>query len=703
MPDEVVLASPENTFTWSQPTLEQALSRWYKLSDTTWSYASTQDSNILTTDISRSLFLVQTLFDRVKRYRYWRAGVKIRLQVNSTPFHYGSLFAAIIPVYNASEEASPTNSIGSNVYSLSGQPCSGFLSANTGKPLELTCPFQVPNEYLDITQLEEQRPFLLKVTVMNPLKVAGGASSPTLNLSLFAQFTDFTILAPSEITANSSSKKVSKADSEQRNANKQGTLGKVAGVVSDVASKLTAVPVIGTVASAVAPIAKAVGGIFDFFGWDKPTNISSQVMTINRPGRGLAHASGQDPSETLALKPDQKLSTEAKHFGYEDPATRSFLKLLQTPMWNGSFTIANNQAISAVFKKLYIRPYAPDLAVAGANEAQQHDYLSYYSQFFKGCRGGYRYILHFDTSSYTTARVRVTFEPSNQTVASIADGGDSFSRIIDVSGATTVVLEVPYCYPSARMPIVQSVSGTGAANGQLLFSLVNPIQTNGSSTDVIFVNVFRCAAEDFRFYQATTFTQSRQIPPLLLQSPAEQLHSRILPNSLIEQLNSVPTATLGDGPKVLFDRVTEDEEIQSHNDFLHRYRKVQSLSGNISPLTPTAGDPWYWMYCFRAYRGATRHLFENPDDFIDGLSLGNLSAENIISNGAYIYPDKVPIEIPYNNNIRFLHLRLAPTIYLDGYTRSVVSYSSSTEKQLWSAGDDFTLGLRRSPPTQLVA
>jgi hypothetical protein len=101
MPDEVVLTSPESTYTWSQPTLEQALSRWYKLSDTSWSYATTQDSLVLSADVSRGLFNITTLFDRIKRYRYWRGGVKIRLQVNSTPFHYGSLFAAIIPSYNA--------------------------------------------------------------------------------------------------------------------------------------------------------------------------------------------------------------------------------------------------------------------------------------------------------------------------------------------------------------------------------------------------------------------------------------------------------------------------------------------------------------------------------------------------------------------------------------------------------------------------
>lgn len=699
-PEVVKLTSQLDTFKWSQPTLDQVLSRWYKLRDVTWSYANVQDYAVTSMDVSKELFNIATLFDRIKRFRYWRGGIKVKIQVNSTPFHYGSLVAAIIPYYTANEVSSGWT-IDSSVWSLSGQACFGILSANTGKALELNCPFQCPNEYLDITQQTDMSPFVLKVGVMNPLKVAGGATNPTLSVSIFAQFTDLEIMGPSEITANSSSKKISPADKEQRNATKQGTLGKVAGAVANVASKLTAVPVIGGIASAVAPVASAVGGILDFFGWDKPTNMSSQVFTIERPGRGLQHGSGQDPSESLGLKPDQKLSTEGKHFGYDDPAAKSFLKLLQTPMWNASFTIANNQSVGQVFKRLCVRPYAPDYVAVVPTETQRHDYLSFYSQFFKGCRGGYRYYIHFDTSSYTTARVRVTFEPSASSVTSITDGGDSFSRIIDVNGATSVVLEVPYCYPSARMPISYTTLNDSACNGQLLFSLVNPIQTNGSSADVIFVNLFRCAADDFRFYAPHVYTTTKNyVPPAPIVPPtitsAATNNTRILANSLAELFGSQTVCTLGDGPKVIMSRITEDEEIETHNDFLHRYHPAQDTSGALTSLYPTAGDAYYWMSCFRSYRGAVRiHMaFHNN---LDGIVIDSANQSDMISSGAYLHEAEAPIEVPYNNNIRFLPLRQVETIYLDAYMRKVRTTTAEVEQTMWAAGDDFTMGLRRSP------
>jgi len=704
VPETVGVASTEDTFHWSQPSFDQVVSRWYRIATPTWAYTHSQDTNILGLDISKSLFNIQTLFDRVKRYRYWRGGVKLRLQVNSTPFHYGSLVAAIIPYYTVTESASPAFAQETTTYALSGQKCFGILSANTGKPLELSCSFQVPNEYLDITQATDVQPFFLYVTVMNPLKVAGGATTPSLQLSIFAQFTDFEILAPSEITANSSSKKVVAADKEQSNKMKQGTLGKVAGTVSDIASKLTSVPVVGSIASAVAPIASAVGGIFDFFGWDKPTNVSSQVFTIERAARGLQHGSGLDPSECVGLKPEQKLSTETKHFGADDPATRGLLALIQTPMWAGSFTIPNNQVVDNVFKKMYIRPFAPDVNYTIPTETQRHDYLSYYSQFFKASRGGYKYIIHFDTSAYTTARIRLTFEPSTNNVAAITDGGDSFSRIVDVQGATTIAVEVPYCYPSARMPISYSITNTGVANGQLLFSLVNPVQTNGSSPDVIYVNIFRCAADDFRFYQPHIFVPTKTYLVAAASQTATP-NTRIQANS-ISELAQGPTPCLGDGPKVMFDRVTEDEEVLSHNDFLHRYHVAQNTdASNQTVLYPTSGDAFYYLTPFRAYRGSVRRSLIDANCQVIGLAFSSVGSNNTeaISAGGYMHQisggasTQVPIEIPYNNNVRFLPLRFPETLYLDAYVRLYDSNNATPTPTVWSAGDDFTLGLRSAP------
>jgi hypothetical protein len=251
------------------------------------------------------------------------------------------------------------------------------------------------------------------------------------------------------------------------------------------------------------------------------------------------------------------------------------------------------------------------------------------------------------------------------------------------------------------MPVAYTIAQDTPANGQILFSLVNPIQTNGSSTDVIFVNVFRCASDDFRYYQAHQFTTTRLTPVSeAFKAKANYRFTTksesILPNSLVQLMDGQTRTVLGDGPKVLFDRMTEDEEILSHNDFLHRYHVAQAYSGALCALYPMAGDAYYWLTSFRAYRGSTRH---RPGSYgnLDGLYLTSQTQEDVISCGAYILDDIVPIEVPYNNNIRFLPLRNPETIWKDGYVRNVRTTTDASKPHMWSAGDDFTLGLRTTP------
>jgi hypothetical protein len=84
----------------------------------------------------------------------------------------------------------------------------------------------------------------------------------------------------------------------------------------------------------------------------------------------------------------------------------------------------------------------------------------------------------------------------------------------------------------------------------------------------------------------------------------------------------------------------------------------------------------------------------------EGLTLDG-STDPIVAMAAGSYPNiaegDTPIEIPYNNNVRYLPLCMVETNYLDGYLRQYVSSGSADGRVLWAAGDDFTLGLRRSP------
>jgi len=174
-------------------------------------------------------------------------------------------------------------------------------------------------------------------------------------------------------------------------------------------------------------------------------------------------------------------------------------------------------------------------------------------------------------------------------------------------------------------------------------------------------------------------------------------------------LLSGPIPKLGDGPEILFDRITENEEINTHNDFLHRYHYVQGTSSYYGSLTPgsggtdageLAGDPYYWLTPFRAYRGSVR-LCSVDSVICHGLSLAiGQNSTTVQSSGVFTASNlssDTPVEIPYNNNVRFLPLRLPEATYPDAYDRYYISNTTGARYTMWAAGDDFTIGLRRSP------
>jgi hypothetical protein len=178
---------------------------------------------------------------------------------------------------------------------------------------------------------------------------------------------------------------------------------------------------------------------------------------------------------------------------------------------------------------------------------------------------------------------------------------------------------------------------------------------------------------------------------------------RIQANSLIEQIGSQQVSSLGDGPKIILDRVTEDEEVNAHNDFLHRYHIIAPASASYTQLYPLAGDPYYWLSSFRAYRGAVRILNMSISTVHDGLalhnSLGTGTTESYVSSGTYMQLNNtdIPVEIPYNNNVRFLPLRMTESAFLDAYDRTCVTNNITSSHTLWASGDDYTVGLRKAP------
>lgn len=643
--------------------LEDVLTREYQIDDIAWAYSSVGNTNIATLNFPAALIAITPLYERLKRFCYFRADLRLRLRCNSTPYHYGSLLVSY-------QQNNPTDALWArSIWQQSGSP-SIVLSANNQTPVDIVIPYFCPAEALAVSAGLGDDLAAVKFNVLNPLKIAGSGSNPTISISCFAKFENIVLFGASAVANSSKATTTSKTETKR----KQGFIGKTAGVVGDIAGALTKIPVVGGIAAAVSPIAKAVGSVADWFGWDKPPLLKPTKPISIFPSSDFPQIRGVQDSCVLGPDHDYRLSTEDRVYGVETPEARSFKALLQRPMLNDTFSITSAQATSTVFKTIKVKPFW--VGWNGVNEYYP-DYLGHYSSFFDSWRGGLKYLVYVSTSSYTSAKVRVTYQPNSAAVASVPNGGEANSFIIEIQGDTVFSFTVPYTAARAYTATERALAGSGQGIGSLHFSLVSATRTSGS-TDTIYFNVFRSAAEDFEFNTPTTYVT----PNCDYQSEFKKTFKPIIPS-----IDAVVQAGICKPDP--FHHTTD----YAKNASAETTTILDSQAVTISCLT---GSNLKFFSPFRYWRGAL-NVYVRPFDNTMNVEARTPSVSNTFydsrngdnTNQTHAYT------LPFECDERFRSFE-TPSYPRDRYL-NVYNATGESHTLTVGAGDDFTVSGIKGP------
>jgi hypothetical protein len=651
--------------------LESILQREYLVSDVAWAYSDVGNTNIASLSFPSLLFALAPLWDRIKMFTFFKADLRLRFRVNSTPYHYGSVLIAANPVPAFS------SAWDNHIAQMSGSQ-SILLSANNQTPVEMTIPFASPTEFINVDSTSANLATVV-IRVLNALKIAGSGTNPSISISVFASFVNIKLQGPSTIVATSSGKtNHKKVSPTQETKIKQGFIGKTAKVVGDIAGGLTKVPIIGGIASAVAPIADLVGGVADFFGWDKPP--------VLKPSRPVYDASDADwytarsavSATVLGPDPDYRLSTDPKVFHVDDPACRSLQALLQSPMLCSTFSITSAQAASTVFKTIQVKPFS--YMLSGLSDCYP-DYMGHYAQFYDSWRGSIKYLIYVATSSYTSARLRITYQPNLEAVASVPNGGEAPSMIVEIQGDTVIEFTVPYVQQAAYQPVDRHTSDAAVvySNGALHFSLVNSTRTSGS-TDTIYFNVFRAAGEDFEFNDpvvkitpncdyAVNF--KKQFPSIVPDSQDVALDNLLKPNKF---------AGVTDYVKVRpSDPTQSNSAVTTTFDFLST-----NFTNYLAPFRFWRGGLIFYVSPYAAPSLTIQH------DSGNSQLLKHYEATSSL-------PTQSAVVVPFSCNYRYRIIGSS----LTGGKHRIAYYNASSSNVALSVGaaDDFQVGGRIGPPS----
>jgi len=513
--------------------MKTILSRLYPIDNWAWSGSSTSGTLLISYHFPNALINASTnLQEKLHRFQYLRAAVRVLIRLNATKFHAGKLLVTWVPCY---KKGTTDSNAMQDMYSAS---CNNsvIVSANTTVPVDFIIPWVTPYSYWNMRDsyatTAQGLMGYIKVWVLHPLILAGASNTPSCNVTLYASFVDPEVAGPGLRNNDPRSDRALLKDESARKR-EQELVARLAAAQKIIQSQLandfisgkeeknvvaqmsmskeqivrSKDMTISNVAKAVSKFALGVSDAAKIIGLDKPTDLQHPTKVIQVFNSGFAHMTGMDGATRLAADPQGHVANEDRYADPRDYNLFSNYKLLP-----GLINVFSFDASFASGTKVLIMGVTPtwchQTTTLGVNTYSMTP-TAFLASLFRYWRGGLKYCLKFTMSQYTVGRIRITWLPDPTFTAAITneEEGDTVSKVVDLNGGDTeVTFEIPYCqawpwldvitpFVANTSPIVQ----WAGFNGQIVVQVVNPLTVlNSTSTAVAWVAVYMSGAEDFQ-------------------------------------------------------------------------------------------------------------------------------------------------------------------------------------------------------------
>jgi hypothetical protein len=493
---------------YTDDTLYGFLQRPRLVTSSTWDDTYASGSRIVVVDPYFELITSTPIKHKLENFNYFKAGVRIGVRVNGTPFHYGKLLVVWKPMCGSTRQSQ--QEMRDNIYSSSGYPHI-IISPTENEVNEMVLPFAYDAAYMDLSADEVRSPGQLFIYVLNPLAL--DSSVPPVSISVFANFEDVALAGQSGIVNlplhtrqtiyddpnpfNPVATSFVAQGDVQREAIDKSTKGLISGplkATSAIAGSLTTIPSIGVWASSVSLVASALGSLFEKFGYCKPNTLETTAPRILKVG-DFSHGEGVETAPTTQVIPGQSITDLAHHLGGK-PNEMDLLNIVSTPCLRGIFTWQGNDAPDSTLFTCFVNPADTFTVQQGGSIRVLPTLLSWTCKTFGFWRGSLRYDIQITCSNFHSGRMRVLFQPRNAGVLTDFDHQNCINRIIDIQNETEFSFTVPYI---ADVPWHSlNLNSIEEQIGFLQFSVVNELTHTTEPIPEVHINVWVSAGPDFQ-------------------------------------------------------------------------------------------------------------------------------------------------------------------------------------------------------------
>lgn len=391
-----------------------------------------------------ALFLnTPSVVDKISFYRFLRGTLRIEVQLNGTPFHFGRILCSYEPCNwnRMSNDANfPTHSALPHA----------MLDPSANTVAKLDAPFIHPGLWIDTQSQYGAGVGVLNFDPVAPLAVFEGGSPAPVTVQVYAWMEDMELSFPTQLLPRTfiEQGKKSKGPNGGRSDEYEvkpntGIISAPAAAIANVAGRLKDVPVIGKFATATEIGSNAVASIASLFGWSRPKDLTAECKIVTNVTGPMATVDQAAPVASVTVNSKSELSIDPCIIGMnsmEDElavnAIANKWAIVQVLEWDRTRSPNQHLIRAGISPGMFVA----DLVNPDQN-ATQLTPLAFASVPFNNWTGSIEMKVQVVASRYHRGRLRFQWTSGETLTQDIQKG---YNHVVDISDTQEFTLKFPY-------------------------------------------------------------------------------------------------------------------------------------------------------------------------------------------------------------------------------------------------------------------
>jgi len=475
---------------------------------------------------------------KIDGFRYIKATAEFKIVMNAQPFQAGIFRVMYFPVLSPDGSYNTSLSTMKQMTGLNGVD----VNLESKEPMVISIPFIYPLPSWDMI-LEPDSYATVQFVVYSPL------SSGSVSYTVFGRFRDVSLTMPTSQTLPSTNRFIARKfkqqggfeeklksrqlcnkvlnfliffgsflslfstvfqkwmnsrrlvfkqqiGAEERRAVPGGPVSSIANAVTNVATTLSGIPFLSSIAAPVATISNIVGSVASMFGWSKPRSMAVVTQTRPKIVECFNNYDGYETSHSMAMSVETATNVVDGKFGttYDE---LHFNSLWRVPQFINSFTLRTSNTVDQRLFFMNLNPVTLTSERIGNTVITTN--LGYICSMFELYRGSLVFNFKCAKTIFHSTRVAIVyFNSETEPPATYTpDLVKNYQIIWDIRETYEQSFSIPYIQGIEWLNLHSTDTNFKTSMGYIGVYVINELVVGGTASPFIEFLVEVFAGEDF--------------------------------------------------------------------------------------------------------------------------------------------------------------------------------------------------------------